>query len=184
MQYLVDSSYAHHHVKRLRSTVKRPRALPFSDEAEVLNELLVVGRQNPEIMENLIALAASKHDHRNDYQRQYMATKRQRDRKVIALEEKMAGKRLSNEQRATALKHQYDVWNRERDRLLQSMTDTSWHDRNARIREFWDAKEAELDALRTYADEHKQPRTKRVIHVPAQPKSELGRKLRKALDSR
>jgi hypothetical protein len=111
VQFLVDSSYFAHHIKKLRSTVHKPRSMPFKDDSEVLNELLTIGRQNLQAMENLIQVAEIKRDDRNAYQRQYMAAKRQRDRKVIELEEVMVGKRLSVDERAKVLLRQYGVWN-------------------------------------------------------------------------
>ena len=62
VQYLVDTNYFSHHLRKLRSTVEKPRALPFKGEAEVLNELLLIGRQNLDAMEKLVALAEFKRD--------------------------------------------------------------------------------------------------------------------------
>lgn len=182
VQYLVDSSYAHHHIKRLRSAVKRPRAMPFRDEIEFLNELLSIGRQNLRAMDNLIELAESKRGGKSDYQRQFMAAKRQRDRKVLLLEKLMTGKELPRDAQESVLRHQYDVWNKERQRLLESLSDMKWEDRNTRLREFWDRKERELDALIAEAERSGPVKRKRVVHVPPNPKSEFGKKLVHALD--
>jgi len=182
VQYLVDSSYTHHHLKRLRSAVRRPRALPFRDEIEVLNELLVVGRQNLQAMENLIELAESKRGNKCDYQRHFMATKRKRDRKVLLLETLMTGKELDKAAQEYVLRHQHEVWNKERVKLLQSLGDMKWDCRNAKLREFWDRKERELDALIAEAQRTGPIRRKRVVHVPRKPGSDFGKKLVKALD--
>lgn len=180
VQFLVNSPYFIHHVAKLRTTVKKPRALPFKDAAEPLNELLVIGRQNPQAMENLIEVAQSKRDDRNDYQRHYMAAKRQRDRKVIQLEELLAGKTLTNDQRNHLLHRQYQVWNKERGQYLTKQGDVSWLERNEKIREFWHRKEAEIDALIEEAQKNPHKR-KRVVVVEKQPKTDFGRKLQKAV---
>lgn len=147
VQYLVDSSYFHLHVKKLRNTVERPRSLPFKEEAEDLNELLRIGRQNQLAMENLIAVAEQKRGGKTEYQRQYMAAKRRRDRKVVKLEEILTGARLDAAQRKQLLKRQYTVWHKERDKLLKEHSDLAWAERNELIREFWDRKEREVEVL-------------------------------------
>lgn len=147
VQFLVDSPYFAHHILKLRNSVVKPRALPFRDEAEPLNELLVIGRQSVEAMENLIQVAEFKRSDRNDYQREYMAAKRKRDRKVIALEEAMTGQKLPAEARLGVLRNQYKVWNKERDRFLAALHDLDWAARNERLKDFWAGKEAEIEAL-------------------------------------
>jgi hypothetical protein len=87
VQYLVDSPYFKHHVKRLRNVVSRPRALPFDGDSETLNELLVLGRQNLEAMENLISVAEFKRGAKGSYMSGFMRAKRERDRKLILIEE-------------------------------------------------------------------------------------------------
>jgi hypothetical protein len=147
VQYLVDSSYFHHHVKKLRNTIEKPRSMPFKADAEVLNELLVLGRQNQQAMENLIAVAEYKRGSKNDYQREYMAAKRKRDRKVWQLEELMTGKQLSPAMRKHVLDRQYVVWNKERDKLMKTKEQLPWLERNEAVRDFWNRKEQEIDAL-------------------------------------
>jgi len=163
VQYLVDSSYFHHHVKKLRNTVGRPRSMPFKEDAEVLNELLVVGRQNLQAMENLIAVAEQKRGGKTEYQREYMAAKRRRDRKVLQFEETTLGKTLSPAQRKKVLGRQYIVWNKERDQMLDAHQDQSWAARNEMIRGFWRQKEEELDALVEEAG-RKPPRRRASVH--------------------
>lgn len=177
VQYLVDSSYFHHHVKKLRNTVVKPRAMPFKDDAEVLNELLVVGRQNAAALENLIAVAEFKRSSKNDYQREYMAAKRQRDRKVFELEALMSGKPLNQTMKAKVLKHQYDVWNKERDQFLSQKDDMPWAQKNEAIRAFWGRKEAELDALIAEAKANGPIKRKYTVKVEPKPKTEFGKAL-------
>lgn len=186
VQHLVDTSYFQHHLRKLRSTLLKPRALPFRGEFEVLNELLIIGRQSPDAFENLIKLAEYKRDSdKNSYQREYMASKRQRDRKVIKLEETMTGKKLSLDARRKVLLKQYDVWNAERQRMLDAIADRSWADRNAAIREFWERKEAELDALQHEAESHGPVKRKRkyTVEAPQKPTA-LREAFKKAVDKR
>jgi hypothetical protein len=184
VQFIVDSSYAVHHIKKLRTAVARPRSLPFKGEAEVLNELLVIGRQSRVAMENLIAMAEERRDTRNDYQRDYMAAKRQRERKVVQLETLLRGRPLSIDEAAQTIRKQQEVWRRERERALAGVTD--WHAKNATIADFWRKKDHELEELIAEA----QRSVDRVVHrrtvVELKPKKEtlLGQKLRAAFEGK
>jgi hypothetical protein len=183
VQFLVDSSYFSHHVTKLRSTVKKPRAMPFKGEAEVLNELLVIGRQNLHAMENLIAVAKGKRTPRGEYQAQYMAQKRLRDRKVVQLESILAGRKLNLDERVQVIQKQYDVWNRELERILAEQN-TGWKDRNEVRRLFWTKKEEELDALIVEAQaqaERTVQRKRQVVIEKKDPKTLLGQRLQEAM---
>lgn len=181
VQYLVDSSYFRHHVTKLRNTVGKPRALPFRDDSEVLNELLVIGRQNLQAMENLISVAEFKRSNKNDYQREYMAAKRKRDRKVLTREELMSGRKLSQTDKTRVLKHQYTVWNKEKDALLQRIKALSWAEKNEQARLFWERKEAEIDALIAEAKASGPVKRKYKVDVPKQPSTTFGQKLAQAV---
>lgn len=181
VQYLVDSSYFHHHVKKLRGTVEKPRSLPFRDEAEVLNELLLIGRQNVAAMENLIAVAEFKRGGKNEYQREYMAAKRKRDRKVFELEALMSGKPLNQTTKARVLKHQYQVWNKEQAQFLEPKNNLSWAQKNDAKREFWQRKEAELDALIAEAKANGPVKRKYKVEVAKTPRTGFGKALANAL---
>jgi hypothetical protein len=181
VQYLVDSSYFRHHVTKLRNTVEKPRAMPFKDDAEPLNELLVIGRQNLQAMENLISVAEYKRSNKNDYQREYMAAKRHRDRKVLLLEELMSGKPVLPEHRAKVIAQQYKVWNKERDVVVKANAERNWNERNQAIKQFWETKEAELDALIEEAKATGPVKRKRVVVVKQQPKTAFAEKLANAL---
>lgn len=182
--YLVADSYTPHHLRKLRSTVQRPRALPFKGDAEVLNELLVVGRQSREAMENLIHVAEFKRDTRNDYQREFMAAKRRRRAKAIALEELLVERKLGNTDRAFLIQKQEAVWNKELDQFLARAGDIEWRAKNDKRREFWALKERELDQLIEEAKNQpvvhrKAP--KRVVVVPRpEPTTAIGIKLAQA----
>lgn len=177
VQFLVDSPYFHQHVRKLRTTVIKPRALPFKDDAEPLNELLVIGRQNAQALENLIEVAEFKRSGRNDYQRQYMAAKRQRDRKVVEFEERVLGKKLSPEAKIQVLHRQYATWNRERDAFIKSMGEVPWNERNEHLKAFWERKEREFDALIEEAKINGPVKRKRIVKVAPAPRTEFGKKL-------
>lgn len=177
VQFLVDSSYFHHHIKKLRTTVEKPRSMPFKDDAEVLNELLAIGRQNPAAMENLIGVAEFKRSDKNEYQRNYMAAKRQRDRKVYELEELMVGKALTQDARATVLSRQYEVWTKEKTAYLKAQGELAWSERNEATRQFWDRKETELDALIVEARANGPIKRKYRVVVEKEPKTAFGKAL-------
>lgn len=197
VQYLVDTPYFQHHLKRLRSTVGRPRSLPFRGDAEPLNELLRIGRQNLEAMENLIHVAEFKRSDRNTYQRQYMAQKRARDHKVIELEQLLQGRKLNLDKRHAVLVKQYELWNKERDQFLAARSEEyeqdhdekpDWMTMNRFRQMFWDTKDQELDALIAEANKVLAGRVahrKRVVTVerPAKDTS-LRRAMLAALDKR
>jgi hypothetical protein len=162
VQYLVDSSYAKHRIKKLRAAVLRPRSMPFSGDAAPLNELLVIGRQEQLAMENLIALAEFKRKTHNDYQSAFMAAKRHRERLVIAIEETMLGRELSMDESVEALHRQYVAWNAEKaDHIVACATmyrdvfstEPNWVNKNAFIKDFWAMKDMELGLLKAKADD-------------------------------
>lgn len=187
VQFLVDSPYFHQHTKKLTASVSRPRALPFRGQAEVLNELILVGRQNLQALTNLLHVAEHKRDDRNEYQRQYMAAKRQRDRKALLLEEILEGRKLPHDYRVRILHKQYVVWNKERDQFIKSLGDVSWTERNVQLRTFWERKEAELDELVEEARKRGPVVRKRkrvIVATPPEPKSHFGQKLAGALKNR
>lgn len=147
VQFLAESPYHTQHVRRLNAAVVRPRSQPFKGDAEPLNELLVIGRQSRAAMDNLVEVAALRRDTRNDYQREYMAAKRQRDRKVIHLTRLLERRKIPVDMKVRVLRNQYEVWNKERDQFLASLGPVSWSERNTRLRDFWVRKESEIDQL-------------------------------------
>jgi hypothetical protein len=115
VQYLVDTTYFPHRVRALRGNVSKPRRLPFKDEAEPLNELLLIGRQSLQAMENLIALAERKRDTRNDYQREFMRQKRHRERLAVRVKELEDKRKLTPNERYQYLQAMYEQWNTDKD---------------------------------------------------------------------
>ena len=148
IQILVHVSHFDDYVKTLYKNVSRPRALPYKDELEVLNELLIIGRQNIKALENLVEVAAYKRpeptDKKNEYQREFMAAKRSRDKALCLLEETITGKKLTLEKRRLLLLKQYQRWNAEKEKHLSLCGDISWAERNAVIKDFWYSKDLEI----------------------------------------
>lgn len=157
VQYLVDTPYYPHRVKGLRTEVQRPRALPYKGEEEVLNELLVIGRQNLQAMENLIAVAEYKRNRtRGDYQRQYMADSRRRHRLAVQLEERRTGRKMDLDERVNFGQEIQDIWMSERDVYLAKRRDAFFiqfkeepthEDTRNFIAQFWEQKEKELQFM-------------------------------------
>lgn len=195
VQFLVDTPYYAHYTKRLRSLVSRPRAMPYKDDAEVLNELLILGRSNPEALDNLLELAKYKRNGRGDYQRQYMAAQRGRYRKISQLEEVLTGRSLSPDEKKEAITKQYIIWNKDKGEFLSNRAKDhidefgeppDWNARNTYIRAFWEAKDAELDALLSEATKtlSKTVTRKRLVVVKKDNPTVMAEKLRKVLDAR
>jgi hypothetical protein len=156
LEFLTETPYFTHYTKRLKTLLGRPRALPYRDESEPLNELLIIGRQNPQALDNLLNAVQFKRSDRSSYQREYMAAKRGRERKVVQLESLLRGRDLSLDERNEVLLKQYEIWNREKEAFLveriQQHTEQfgeapDWLSRNTYTKHFWEAKESELDAL-------------------------------------
>ena len=118
VQYLVSTPYFPHRVRALRGNVSKPRRLPFKDDAEVLNELLHIGRQSLQAMENILAYAERFRDTRNDYQREFMRQKRHRDRLAVRVKELEIKKKLTPNERYQYLQEMYEKWNKERDEVV------------------------------------------------------------------
>jgi len=179
VKYLVETPYFPHRVRGLRTEVKRPRALPYTDEAEVLNELLVIGRQNLQAMENLIAVAAYKRDDdRNEYQRLYMAAQRKRFRMAVELEERRTGHKMGLDERTRFAHEVQALWLEERDAYVESRTVQvkqqfgeypTHEDKKAFIEVFWQNKAAELQAMlaETPRPDHNLRKRRRVVQVTA-----------------
>lgn len=157
VQFLVDDSYFNGHVRKLRNFVTKPRAKPFKEEAEVLNELLVIGRQNLQAMENLIDIANQKRDDRNEYQRKFMAKKRARDNVVIKVQELKLGKKLSIDERKDVLLVQYANWETEKEAELARYPEATWDERNEIKRQFWEQIDAVLPEVLEAAQEQFAP---------------------------
>lgn len=186
LQFLVDSPYGVRHINRLKALVPKPRALPFKAEAEPLNELLVIGRQNWDAFVKLLDVVQFKRRSRGSYQREFMAAKRLRERNVIQLECLLREKNLSLDERAQVLSEQYQKWTMEKQAYLAAYADAEWLERNAAIREFWANVDQDLERkLRIARDrEERNVRRKQEVHVWSHPKSQLGEKLAQAFQAK
>lgn len=197
VQLLVDSTYFTHHVRKIRSSAKRPRCMPFKDELAPLNDLILIGRQSEAAMENLIALAEFKRDTHNDYQRKFMAAKRQRERRVIALQEKMRHCTLSQAERRQVLLEQYEQWAREKDVHMQSSFNDytaqfgehpGWSQRNQFVKDFWALKDMELSMMEDQATLLQStvfvPKKRLVVNRRPPPQSQIAQKLMAIVDKK
>lgn len=155
VEYLIATPYFPHRARALRSSVTKPRRMPFKDDAEVLNELLVIGRQSVQAMENLIALAERKRDTRNDYQREFMKVKRRRERMAVRCEELRTGKKLTADERYQYLLAITKKWNDERDEKVSKWakkfsSSTGRPPSNLEkfefIKSYWDTVESQMES--------------------------------------
>lgn len=156
VQFLVDSPYVIHHIKRLRNLVQRPRSLPFSGDAEPLNELLVIGRQSRQALDNLIEVVESKRSERPAYMTAFMAARRARERKVVEIEELMLERKLTLDERLIFLRDVQRRWSNEklahidrctREYRQQIGKEPQWLQKNQFIKDFWMLKDMELDVM-------------------------------------
>jgi hypothetical protein len=193
VEYLVNTTYFPHRVRGLRTEVKRPRALPYKGDEEVLNELLVIGRQSEQAMENLIAVAEFKRDQdRNAYQRQYMAAQRRRFRWAVELEERRTGAKLGLDERNRLAHEVQAIWLEERDAYVERRAEqwiaqhggeVSYDDRRIFIEQFWDQKNQELQAMLSEVPsaDHVIRKKRRTVTVST-PTTVMGQALQKAID--
>ena len=167
VQFLVDSPYVKHHEKRLRNVVQRPRSLPFHGDAEVLNELLVIGRQNLKAMENLLDVVAHKREAKPPYMAGFMAAKRARERMAVETEELLLGRKLTLDERLHLIRGISARWAEEKkahiDRCCneyrtQIGREPQWLQKNQFIKDFWMLKDMELESMLE--------RTKDVVSMP------------------
>ena len=175
VQFLVDSPYYKHHVVKLRNTVPRPRAMPFKGNAEVLNELLVVGRQSLVALENLLAVVEFKRGGRESYMKSFMQAKRTRDYKLIHAEETTLGRKMTLEERVAYLRKQHAHWalqkTEHKARCAKEYRDQfgkepTWAHNNAFIKDFWMHKDMELDVLLEQARHFAAGRKRPTVAIP------------------
>ena len=145
LQYVVRSPYYSQLWRKIQATAKKPRSVPFKGDQEVLNELVLIGRQKLSALDNLYKIVQQKRRDKNSYQREFMAAKRRRDRKFIRQQELVTGTTMTPEQRQEALSKQYEIWHKQRDELVKACDSVSWEDRNDRIKAFWADIDEELD---------------------------------------
>lgn len=177
VQYLVTDQYYSRHVRKLWSTVQRKRALPFKGELETLNELVVLGRQDPNALKALLSLAEFKRTDSNEKQRLFMAAKRKRQATYIAVYEKLNGEKVSLERRREILMKQQEEWDAGRNEYVKENSihyqakygeKPGWDQTNEMKREYWLMVDAQLNKMLEEAKFATRPQ-KRVVVVKDTP---------------
>ncbi|MEM5400794.1 hypothetical protein [Paraburkholderia unamae] len=188
----MKTPYFPHRVRGLRTEVQKPRAMPYKDDAEPLNELLVIGRQSLQAMENLIAVAEYKrNDDRNEYQRKFMAATRRRFKLAFELEARRIGRDLTLDERTRFMHELQAQWSEERDAYVVRRTEqvqqqigaVSHDDKREFISQFWDMKTQELLAMMSEAKPPALRKKKRVVEV-AKPQTAMASALTSAIDKK
>jgi hypothetical protein len=145
LQYVVRSPYHSQLWRKIQAAAKKPKSMPFKDDQEPLNELVSIGRQKYEALDNLYKIVLQKRRGKSDYQREFMAAKRRRDRKFIRQQELVTGSKMNYDARREVLLDQYQAWHAQRDDLLAKNAGLSWEARNELLRKFWAEIEEDLD---------------------------------------
>lgn len=115
VQFLVNDPYAVNRYKTLRKAITQPRRLPYKDDAEVLNELIVIGRQSPIALEKLIAIVEFKRNlSEKTYMASFMAASRKRVKDALRVQEIMAGVAYNAEERYEAERKVKELWTAEK----------------------------------------------------------------------
>jgi hypothetical protein len=119
VQFLVDDPYAVARYKSLRKAITQPRRLPNKDEAEVLNELIKIGRQSPVALEKLIALAEFKRNlDSRSYMASFMSSSRRRVKETLQIEMTMLGQTYTPDERIEAGQRIKSQWASEKEAIL------------------------------------------------------------------
>lgn len=181
VQYLVTDQFYARRVRKLWNTVAKKRSLPFKDDEEPLNELVIVGRQDEKALQALLSLAEYKRTDKNEYQRQFMAAKRKRQALYVEVYEKLNGEKASLEKRREILIRQQEEWDRERDEYVAENSqryretygeDPTWTQTNEMKREYWAIVDARLAKMREEVEYALKPK-KRVVTVKETPAKQL-----------
>ena len=114
VQYLVTYSYGKSKIRKLRNVVTLPRSMPFKGEEEVLNELLVIGRQCELAMENLIALALHKRPEPNEVSAVTMSQRRRREAIAINYLRVMTGVKFTLDEAKEKASQLQSQWQQEK----------------------------------------------------------------------
>jgi hypothetical protein len=148
IEFLVEAAHYESYKVSMKKIIAKPRALPYRDDKEVLNELIVIGRQSMLAFNNLLEVVEHKRstpeERKNEYQKEFMAAKRRRDSAFIKLCELEKGKRLGIDERHNLLVTQHKKWEHDKLEYIALHGDVSWKDRNVLINQFWETKDEEL----------------------------------------
>ena len=144
-QYLVNATFSSHHIRKIWTAVGKPRSLPFKNDLEHLNELVLIGRQSVQALKNLLELVEFKRDDAAAYMREFMRAKRARDSKYILLLEYEKGEKFTQTEKRQILIEKYFHWNEEKRRFLERQGNLSYEEKNAALKLFWVEQERGLD---------------------------------------
>jgi uncharacterized protein YlbG (UPF0298 family) len=145
VQYLVSATFSAHHIRKIWTAVKKPRSMPFKDDMEHLNELIKIGRQSEQALNNLLELVQFKRGDAAAYMRDFMRAKRARDAKYLALWVLENGRKLDRDEQRQVLIEKYFEWHAKKREFLESYGNISYEERNAIYKLFWAEMEKELD---------------------------------------
>jgi len=191
VQFLVDDPYAVARYKALRKAITQPRRLPYKDEAEMLNELIKIGRQSPVALEKLIAVAEFKRNLSDvSYMASFMSHSRRRVKDTLQIEQTMLGQTYTHEERYEAEHRVKAQWAAEKEAFLVKAQEEYGagklpHDQKiAMTRQFWARVDTLIEELKVRAETVKSkieaPRKRKVTLDMAIPESEMAQKLNKA----
>lgn len=115
VQFLSQTPYFSNRVRSIRSSTRKAEINPFKGEVAFLNELVRIGRQSEQEMENLIARAKSNRggertELRLSYQRQFMRNKRFRETLFLEITQIQESKTLDAQARRSCLIVQRAIW--------------------------------------------------------------------------
>ena len=120
VQFLVNDPYAVARYKALRKAITQPRRLPYKGDAEVLNELIKIGRQSPVALEKLIAVVEFKRNlDDTSYMATFMAESRRRVKEALFIQQTVAGVTFSHEERYAAERKIKAQWATEKHSFLE-----------------------------------------------------------------
>lgn len=157
VQFLSKTPYFSNRVRSIRSSTRKPQVNPFKGEVAFLNELVRIGRQSEQEMENLIARAKSNRggertELRLSYQRQFMRNKRFRETLFLEITQIQESKTLDAQARQSCLSVQRAIWelgkeNYVRKRFSQeasSCMTSNFELKGKLIRQYWESVQTQL----------------------------------------
>lgn len=195
VQFLVDDPYAVARYKALRKAITQPRRLPYKDDAEVLNELIKIGRQSPVALEKLIAVVEFKRNYNDtSYMATFMAESRRRVKEALFVQQTIAGVTFTHTERYAAERKIKELWAAEKHSFMEEAQleysavtgeEKLPHEQKLELsKAFWIKVDAELIGMRERAIELRgaadAPKKYKVTIDKKVPDSEIARKLNKA----
>jgi hypothetical protein len=146
VQFLVNATFANHHIRKIWTAVGKPRSMPFKEDMEHLNELIKIGRQSEQALNNLLELVQYKRGDAATYMREFMRAKRARDAKYLAFWMLENGKKLDRDEQRKVLIEKYFEWHAKKREFLEPYGNISYEERNALYKMFWSEIDKDLTA--------------------------------------